>query len=53
MIDAGRCDGGEGVACDWCGKEEAVGVFFVPGRGVLSLCAHCRVFLVAVLIDVA
>lgn len=53
MIEAGRCDGEEAVLCDWCGEEQAVGVFFVPGRGVLSLCAHCRIFLVAVLIEVA
>jgi len=32
-------------------EEEALGVFFVPGRGVLNLCAHCRTFLVAILID--
>jgi CRISPR/Cas system-associated protein Cas10 (large subunit of type III CRISPR-Cas system) len=53
MTEEEKCDGEEGVLCDWCGEEEAVGVFFVPGRGVVGLCARCRVFLVAVLVDIA
>ncbi|OPY00676.1 MAG: hypothetical protein A4E60_02170 [Syntrophorhabdus sp. PtaB.Bin047] len=53
MTEEEKCDGEEGVLCDWCGEEEAVGVFFVPGRGVVGLCPRCRVFLVAVLVDIA
>ncbi len=43
----------EDLLCDWCGKEEPLGTFFVPGRGVLNLCGHCRVLLMAILIDLA
>lgn len=51
MEDATEEDPGEEVVCDWCGSTEAVGTFFVPGKGVLNLCENCRMILLAVLID--
>ena len=44
---------GEDLLCDQCGKEEPRGTFFVPGMGVLNLCGHCRVLLMAILMDLA
>lgn len=41
----------EEVLCDWCGQGQALGVFFVPGKGIFNLCEDCRMLLMAVLID--
>ncbi len=44
-------DPGDGICCDWCKIAEALGTFFVPGKGILNLCGRCRLLLMAVLID--
>jgi hypothetical protein len=41
------------IVCDRCGNAVALGAYFVPGKGVLNLCGHCRIVLKAVLVDVA
>ena len=45
-------DDPRGIVCDLCGSTEALGAFFVPGKGVLNLCGRCRIMPLAILIDV-
>lgn len=51
MENEKRDDSEDSVVCDWCREAAASGAYFVPGKGVLNLCGHCRMLLKAVLVD--
>jgi hypothetical protein len=43
MVENSQSDDNKGkVLCEWCLVKEAVGKFFVPGKGIFYLCEYCR-----------
>lgn len=40
------------VLCEWCLVREAIGKFFVPGKGVFYLCEYCRRLAAALPVEV-
>jgi predicted RNA-binding Zn-ribbon protein involved in translation (DUF1610 family) len=43
MVENSQTDDNKGkVLCEWCLVREAVGKFFVPGKGIFYLCEDCR-----------
>jgi hypothetical protein len=51
MVENDETDHGEKVLCEWCLVKEAVGKFFVPGKGVYYLCEQCKMLVMSFIID--